>query len=471
MAFVRRFGGSGWRFQGAAEGVRARVMPLALVAAVAAGAACDGSRSASEGVRITLSGSAVGAEADVLRAQLDRFMAANPDVRVEIHSTPDAADQRHQLYVQWLNARTPEPDVLQLDVIWTAEFAAAGWILPLDRFGPDVQGFFPATVSANRWGDGIYALPWFVDAALLYWRTDLVDSPPETYAALEAQALAAKERTGVPHGFVWQGARYEGLVTVFLEQLHASGGEILDAGGEVRLESEAAVRALTFMREAVQRTGLTPEAALTWQEEQVRFAFQNGEAVFMRNWPYAYPLLSDSAESAVAGRFAVAPLPAGPGGGRASALGGQQLAVSAHSREPEAAWRLVEFLTSPEEMLARARGAGHYPARTALYELPELADALPVPPAQARAAIESAVPRPAIPVYTELSSTLQVWLHRALTGQAEPREALASAAAQIRTLLERLGTSGGTSGRSPLGTSGESSIPASSRPAAPAGGP
>jgi multiple sugar transport system substrate-binding protein len=386
---------------------------------------------------VTLSGSTVGSEAEVLRRQLDAFMAANPDVRVEIQSTPDAADQRHQLYVQWLNARTPDPDVLQLDVIWTPEFAAAGWILALDRFAPDADAFFPATLDANRWRDSLYAIPWFTDVALLYWRTDLTERAPSTYAELETLARSAVRSGGVPYGLLWQGARYEGLVTTFVEHLHAFGGRVLQPDGSVALDSEEAVRALTFMRDAVADGGFVPEAALTWQEEQTRLAFQNGDALFLRNWPYAHPLLADSAESAVAGRFAVAPLPAGPAGSRASALGGQQLAINAHSSEADAAWRVVAFLTSPEQMLERARAAGHFPPRRALYDDPALASALPIPTEQARAAIESAVPRPVTPVYSELSGILQVWLHRALSGQAEPRPALAAAAAEIRALLER----------------------------------
>ena len=100
-----------------------------------------------------------------------------PDIRVVQRDTPDAADQRHQLYVQWLNAGASDPDILQLDAIWTPEFAAAGWILPLDRFDPDTAAFFPATIRANRWQDPLFALPWFVDVGMLYWRTDLVSAP------------------------------------------------------------------------------------------------------------------------------------------------------------------------------------------------------------------------------------------------------------------------------------------------------
>ncbi|MGH7507659.1 MAG: extracellular solute-binding protein, partial [Longimicrobiales bacterium] len=175
---------------------------------------------------LTVSGSALGTEADVLRRQVFRFEASHPGWQVEIRVTPDAADQRHQLYVQWLNARAEMPDVLQLDVVWTPEFAAAGWILPLDGFEPPVDSFFPASIDANRWDGELYAIPWFVDVGMLYWRTDLMAEPPATLARLTAEAKAA-QASGVPYGFVWQGARYEGLVTVFVEFLGAMGGRIL----------------------------------------------------------------------------------------------------------------------------------------------------------------------------------------------------------------------------------------------------
>jgi len=165
---------------------------------------------------LTFSGSAVGREADLLRIQLARFSAAR-GIRVDIRATPDSADQRHQLYVQWLNARSPAPDVLQLDVVWTPEFAAAGWLLPLDRFGPAREAFFPATLDANQWRGTLYGLPWFVDVGMLYWRTDIFDAPPDTFEALTTTAKRAMDEGRVRHGFVYQGARYEGLVTVFLE--------------------------------------------------------------------------------------------------------------------------------------------------------------------------------------------------------------------------------------------------------------
>jgi multiple sugar transport system substrate-binding protein len=387
---------------------------------------------------VSLPGSMLGAEGTVLRRQLARFMADHPEIRVVQRATPDAADQRHQLYVQWLNARASEPDILQLDAIWTPEFAAAGWILDLDRFRPATGAFFPATVTANSWRGRLYAMPWFVDVGMLYWRTDLMDAPPATFDELERIAIRARTRRGIRYGLVWQGARYEGLVTVFTEYLGGYGGTILD-GGRVTVDSPAAVKALTTMRDEIYRDGIVPRATLTWHEEESRFAFQNGEAAFMRNWPYPYALMQDSASSRVAGRYAVAPMPAAPGGRPTATLGGAQLAINANSAHPEAAWAVIEYLTRPEQMLERARVVGQFPTRPALYDEPELAKALVIPPARARAIIELAVPRPVTPVYTELSEILQIYLHRALTRQLEPAPALASAAKEMQALLDRAG--------------------------------
>jgi multiple sugar transport system substrate-binding protein len=381
----------------------------------------------------------VGAEAQVLRDQLERFMLEHPDVRIVRRETPDAADQRHQLYVQWLNAGASDPDILQLDVIWTPEFAAAGWILPLDGFGPPVEEYFPATIAANRWDGKLYALPWFVDVGMLYWRTDVFRDAPATLEQLSRAAARARDSAGIRYGIVWQGARYEGLVTVFLEHLGAFGGRIMNDDGRIVVDSEAAVRALRFMVDEIYETQNVPRSTLTWQEEQTRFAFQNGQAAFMRNWPYAYPLMQDSSESRVAGRFAIAAMPGADGGEPTAALGGSQLAINTNSENPEAAYAVIEYLTRPEQMLERARVVGQYPTRPALYERPELARALSVAPDQARRIIERAVPRPVTPIYTQLSELLQIRLHRALTGQQPPRAALEAAAEEMRALLDKVG--------------------------------
>lgn len=411
-----------------------RAGPLrTLLAALFLLAACGGEER--DGVaRVTISGSAVGAEGKVLASQIARFRAANRDVEVTVQHTPDDATQRHQLYVQWLNARVGRPDVLQLDVVWTAEFAAAGWIRPLDSYQPDSRDFFPATVTANTWDGRLYAVPWFVDAGVLYRRTDLV---PEAPRSLDDLVRSAAGRDAA-WGLVWQGARYEGLVTVFLEYLTAFGGAILDDEHRVVVDSAAGVRALTFMRDQIVRWRVAPPDVLTWHEEETRFAFQNGRAAFMRNWPYAVALLNGP-DSRVAGRFAVGVMPPGPGGRAAATLGGAQLAINAHSAHPEAAWRLIAFLTAPEQMIERAGVVGQYPSRVSVLADPRLAEALPVPIADVRAILQATVPRPVTPLYSQLSDVLQIELHRALAGQLEPRAALRRAAAKMEAVIAESG--------------------------------
>src|SRR5690606_18580276 len=205
---------------------------------------------------------------------------------------------------------------------------------------------------------------------LLYWRTDLLPHEPRSLEEMAALAARATEGSDAPpYGIVWQGARYEGLVTVFVEYLGAFGGRITDDAGRVVVDSPQAVRALTFMRDQIHDSGIAPVDVLTWHEEEVRFAFQNGRAALMRNWPYAYSLLNGN-ESRVAGRFAIAPLPAAAGGDPTAALGGAQLAINRHSDEPDASWAFVAYLTAPEQMLERAEAVGQYPPRRALYDDP-----------------------------------------------------------------------------------------------------
>jgi ABC-type glycerol-3-phosphate transport system substrate-binding protein len=392
---------------------------------------------------LTFSGSALGAEGTLVAKQLQRFMQLNPGIRVELQRTPDDASQRHQLYVQWLNARVGNPSILQLDVVWTPEFAAAGWVLPLDKYAPARAEFFPATITANTWAGKLYALPWFADVGLLYRRTDLVPNEPRTLEEMVKNAQAAMARRGGPrYGIVWQGARYEGLITGFVEYLGAFGGRIIDEKGEVVVNRPEAVRALEFMRDELYKTQVAPLDVLTWHEEEARFAFQNGNAVFMRNWPYPVAAMSDTAQSKVAGKFAVSPMPASgaaPNGHSTAALGGAQLAINAYTDHPDAAYKLIAYLTAPEQMLARAQAVGQYPTRPALYDDARLRGAVAIPLDNARRAIESATPRPVTPIYTELSEILQIELHRALVRQAEPWDALNSAAARINALIERTG--------------------------------
>ena len=401
--------------------------------------ACGGGEDESGRTIITISSSVVGTDGPVLRRQLDRFMQLHPDIEVRLHRVSDDATQRHQLFVQWLNARAGDPDVLELDVVWTSEFAAAGWLLPLKDRSIDTTAFFSGTVRACRWGGDLYALPWYADVGLLYRRTDLVPREPASLEELATFAQRGIARGRVPFGIAWMGARYEGLITVFVEYLGGFGGEIMDDSMNIRVDAPEAVRALTFMREQITRWKIAPNDVLTWHEEETRFAFQNGRAVFMRNWPYAYSSMADSAQSRVAGKYAVSPMPAAPGGHPTAALGGAQLAINRWTEHPDAAFALVAFITAPEQQLERAVMIGEFPTRRAVYDEPSLRAALAIPADDARRAVESATPRPVTPLYTQLSEILQIELHRALAGQITPEAALTAAAQKMNAAIERTG--------------------------------
>ena len=397
-------------------------------------AGCHSGRAEDTRPVVTFAGSALGAEGQVLARQVARFELAYPGIHVRIQHTPDDATQRHQLFVQWLNARAGEPDVLQLDVVWTPEFAAAGWIHSLDRWHPAASDFFPATIAANTWANSLFAMPWFMDVGMLYWRTDLFRAPPATMNEMVVD-IQRTRAAGVPYGIVWQGARYEGLVTGFLEYLGAFGGRVMTDDGRVVVDSPEGIRALTFMRQLL-TSGATPAEVLTWHEEESRFAFQNGNAAFMRNWPYAVTIMNIPKDSRVAGKFAVAPMPGAPGGVSTATLGGSALAINAFTEHPDAAWKLVEFLCAPDQMLERSR-LGGYPPRRALYDDPRLKDVIPIPVALARRIVERAAARPATPIYSQLSELLQIDLHRALSGQVPPEQALHDAARAMNALVER----------------------------------
>ncbi len=408
-------------------------------------------------IRLTVAASSVGTEGAVLRKQLERFEALHPNVRVELLRTPDDASQRHQLFVQWLNAETPHPDVLQLDVIWVPEFAAAGWLRPLDDFAvleEALSDVWPNVAEAVSWRGRTFAVPWFIDVGMIYYRRDLIDAPPTTLQELARLARENSRPGGAtrsapalpPYGLVLQGARYEGLVTVFVELLGAYGGTIVDDQGRIQVDSPEAARALAFLQKSLGPQGFVPRAALGFHEEEARLAFQEGKALFMRNWPYAYAL-SNGADSKVRGRFGVFPVPpATPSGAATAALGGADLALNRHSEHPELAAELLAFLTAPTQTLERAAATGAWPANRSVYDRPELAQALEFPAEDARRLVESATARPVTPLYAELSGILQRHLHRALAQGEEPAIALETAAREMRRRQTEVGLTKEASG-------------------------
>jgi multiple sugar transport system substrate-binding protein len=398
-------------------------------------------------VSLVLAGGS-GPEEAFAREQLQEFQRLHPDIRVTYQATPSSASERHTLFVTWLSSRSADIDVLNLDVIWVPEFAAAGWLLPLDEAVAasrlSLKDFLPPGLACSRYQGRFFSLPWFADAGLLYYRQDLYAAaglpPPRTFADL-LKVRELKEKFGLPYGFLFPGQAYEGLVCVALEFIWSNGGGIFDPDGNPVLDSFGNRQALETLVNLIYREEVSPLAVATFQEEDCRHAFEQGYAVLMRNWPYAYPLLS-RAGSPVAAKFGVLPLVHGPGVRPTSCCGGGCLGISAFSRHPDAAWKLVRFLLEKKNLKKRAQVLGMLPPVASLYDDPDLQRQFPYLP-RLKEVFVQARPRPITPLYSFIGEILRVHFSRALTRQESPREALERGQAEIAVALQRFGPPGG----------------------------
>lgn len=372
------------------------------------------------------------------RELLDRFEAENPGIRVRDETIPSSSDEQHQFYVINLEGKSADFDLLSLDVVWVPEFARAGWLRDLSPLltEGEREGFFPGPMEAVTWQGKLYAIPWYIDAGLLYYRSDLLEkyglSPPRTWPELVKQARLVTAREKGIYGFVWQGKQYEGLVCNALEYLRGNGGEML-RGNEVTLASPENIAALSFMRDLIAVYRVSPPLVTTAVEETTRHIFGNGRALFMRNWPYAWNIFQEEG-SKVRGKVGVAPLPSFQGGSSAPTLGGWQLGVNRYSRHPQEAGRLALFLTSPEAQKRLCLTVGYKPTRISLYGDRELMESQPFI-AGLRDILMEARPRPVTPYYMMITQVLQPELSAAVSGVKGAKPALESAAGQIGHML------------------------------------
>ncbi len=386
--------------------------------------------------RLVIACGSVGTEAALCREGAEAWGRAHGR-EVAFVAMPAGSTERLALFQQLLAARSPDIDVFQLDVVWPGTLARH--LLDLAPHVPAEEraAHFPALIANNTVRGRLVALPWFANAGLLYYRADLLarhgQPLPESWEALERVARRVQQAQPGLWGLVFQGRAYEGLTVNALEWLHAAGaGSIVEADGRVSVATPEA--AAVLRRAAGWVGGISPRGVLNHAEEDARGIFQSGRAVFMRNWPYAWPLLN-APGSAVAGRVGVARLPGG-----SATLGGEQLGVSRHSRDPGAAISLVRHLTGAAEQRRRALAAGLPPTRPALYAEPGLRDAGPVFSLLADTLAE-AVARPSAVTgnrYNQVSAEFWNAVHNALSGRTEAEVALA----RLDRILARVGRDG-----------------------------
>lgn len=364
------------------------------------------------------------AEVAVFKELAARYSALSGTPQVELRALPADSDLQLQAYRAALGSGRAPYDVMRLDGIWLADFDAQDWLQPLDALLPKAlpQAFGPLLDSADRLNGKLLALPWNVDLGLLYSRSDLLKAvgakgPPKTRAELERLAQAALGRAAAQgqelEGIVWQGKAYEGLTCNFLEAYAAAGGDPKAVGRDGVWQSAPATRALQQLRRWV-HGGLSPANTPTeLTEEESRLLFQSGRAVFMRNWPYAAPLLQQ-ADSKVKGKVWVSPMPGG------STVGGWHLAVRKGSPFAKESAAFVAWLCSKPIQAELAQRLGWNPSREDAYAAldPKKAPQL----AAVRDALKQALSRPQRQAYASFSEHCYQTVNQVLLGQITPEQ-------------------------------------------------
>ncbi|MEU3299254.1 ABC transporter substrate-binding protein [Streptomyces sp. NPDC006678] len=367
---------------------------------------------------------------------LEGWNRGHPGEKVTLVELPDSADETRAQMTTGLRSGDGRFDILNIDVAWTSEFAAAGWIAPLESRRFPLNSFLPPVVDTATYDGKLYAVPYVTNAGMLYYRKDILDRegerPPATWAELERQARTIAPRHGLG-GYAGQFLPYEGLTVNATEAVYSAGGTILGDDGRVTVDSAAARSGVDFLARGV-RDGWIPREALTYKEEESRQAFQDGRLLFLRNWPYAYAAASGK-DSPVAGKFGAVPLP-GPDGAGTSVLGGSNLAVSTRARHPESASDLIAYLTSaPVQRKVLTEGALP-PVRAALYQDPALIREFPYLPAL-RESVLAAAPRPKSARYEQVSLAVQAVVHDAMAQHQDPAAAVRRLAGELSAVARR----------------------------------
>ncbi len=377
-----------------------------------------------------------GGHGPILDYHIGEYEIAHPGIDI----VPQYVDGYDDLFAL-MDSDVADIDVFVIDIVWPGEALVRQRLIPLNSYIEssevvELSDFITGTIEAVTVLDYVMAIPWFADAGLLYYRTDLLQNHgyayPQTFDELKTQALAITAGDGLAAGFVWQGDQHEGLTCNFLEYLWSSGGDLFQAPCTVVLSSTHAISALNTMVDYIS-AGTSPPSVTAFREEDSRGVFQSGNAVFMRNWPYAWSL-AQSEDSPVKDSVGVAPLPHMPGKDSAATLGGWNFGISSQSQHPEEAFSFIEYLTASEQQKHNALTASFLPTRLALYSDAQICSANPFI-CDLLEVFVNARPRPAISNYLNFSAILQEEIHSALVGTKASHQAIADAQSRLQDLV------------------------------------
>ncbi|MDX2242543.1 MAG: ABC transporter substrate-binding protein [Leptolyngbyaceae cyanobacterium bins.302] len=374
-----------------------------------------------------------------LTAIVKAFEQQNPDIRVELVEGPNATNLVEDLYTSAFLLGDSPYDLVNLDVVWTPKFAAAGWLMDLsDRVtAADLAKYSPVDVEGSRYEGKLYRLPMRSDVGLLYYRKDLLEEagfqPPETFDDLMKISKALQQQGKVPWGYVWQGRQYEGAVAMFVEVLKGYGGFWINPQTkEVGLDRPETLQALNFLRSTIKEK-VSPPGVSTYVEEDTRRIFQSGQAAFLRSWPYVWTLANAEA-SKLRGKVGVQAMVHAAGEDAGACLGGWGLGISKTTTHTKEAWKAVQFFSSAEPLRNFILKEGYTPSIRQFFNDPEMVAKYSHFP-QMQEAVDNAVLRPPIAQYAQASDILQRYLSAALTDRISPEDAMQRAAGETRRLL------------------------------------
>lgn len=388
---------------------------------------------------------------DLLRKLLDDYEAKNPGVRIQISVGSATAELQRKYLTTLLNAKDSTYDAFILDITSPAQFAAAGWIEPLNKYvGDDAEQFFaeylPVYRKANWFNNRLVALPAYSDAMFMYYRKDLLDqygiAAPETWDELASAArtiLSAKNDANL-QGLSIQGAPIEGAVCTFLLPYWSQGSDVIDHNGQLNFNREHATKGLQLWRDLVAQ-GVIKKTVAEIKTGDTLNDFKAGKAIFAINWGFAWDRFQRDADSRVRNNIGVIRLPKMTGGEHASCIGGYQWAVSAFSRHKAESVALVRFLGSVEVSTHLALKGGLLPPRTALYRDEALNTQIPWLPS-AEPVLLTAKSRPVTPRYAEVSNAVRSATSAVLGGSMSVTEGVNDIERRLTRILRSANPTG-----------------------------
>jgi multiple sugar transport system substrate-binding protein len=402
---------------------------LAVAAAAAYGSTSSGARpraGAASGASIEFAESGLGTEGQQTQAAIKAFEKANPSIKVKIDVlSPNSTTYLQQLQQRFI-AGSGTPDVFESDVTYPAKFAQAGWVKPLTSLHPNMHQFFRTEVAAGTYKGVSYAVPWFDNPEGVFYRTDLIKTPPTSPAQIVSDAKAAmKKDKSLKEGLAFEGAKYEGAITAFMTVDGAFGGHLTASS----VNTPGNVAALKWLHDAIYVNKIAPQAVTGWQEGNVQQEFTAGHAAFAINYPFVASVDASTKSSPAYRHTGYIPFPAATGGRPGSALGGEMLAINSKSSNAAAAWKLIQYLTSPAVEVKRAIATGDPPSLPSAYTSALYAKA---PYFKAVKVLNGyAQPRPVSPKYLQISVDLQNAFSAVFANTSSARSAMKSAATQV----------------------------------------